>query len=371
MAIDLILRMTLLALLPFSLCEVARGAEGPLAPSKTVDYLRADTNFYARGDVLRSDPTAVILPPTAFAQNGDTYTFTPKKKAPKILYLEISSDWVEPITPPDMPASLSIAPNAMQIREPQGDVQVAMPDAPSTFSPVTDGMSLPNGAVVKTGANATAAILFGGVDSARLMPDSEAAVQQTVTATSRSTEVDLTAGGVFAKVGTQLEVTSLFQVHTPFGNALAQAGDFAAIATNGHTDIWTAQGTVELLQPDGKKYGVATADGTGPLKLIRFPAIMNPAQSMQADAESLTAILNFIPVANQKLTTLHAREAKGTLLSANEEAYIHRIKQVTALIKLALVEPPAPPPAPAPGPPPPPPPPPPYIWINFRAVSCA
>ena len=71
-------------------------------------------------------------------------------------------------------------------------------------------MALPNGAVVKTGADGTAAVLFGGVDSARLMPNSSAAVQQTVTAQSRSVEVDLTAGGVFSKVGTQVGVAGTY-----------------------------------------------------------------------------------------------------------------------------------------------------------------
>jgi biopolymer transport protein ExbD len=342
--------MTLLTLLPLSLGSVAFAAEGPVEAPKTVDYKRADTNFYAKGDVLKADPGATILPPTSFAQNGDTYTFTPKKKAPKTIYVEAPSDWIEPITPPDMPASLEIAPDAMQIREPQGDVQIALPNAPASFSPVTDGMTVPNGAVVKTGTNATAAILFGGVDSARLMPDSEAAVQQTVTATTRSTEVDLTAGGVFSKVGTQLGVASEYQVHTPFGTAIAPAGDFAAVIVSSRTDVWVARGTVELLQPDGKKYGIATADGTGPLKLIRFPAIANPVQSFEADAESLTSVLNFIPVADQKLAALHAKQARGTPLTANEDAYLQRITQVPALIKLALVEPPPPPPAPTPPP---------------------
>jgi biopolymer transport protein ExbD len=353
MAINPTLRMTVLTLLPLFLSGAAHGAEGPTVTSKSVDYQRADTNFYAKDDVLKADPSAVILPPTAFAQNGGTYTFTPKKKAPKTIYIEIASDWVEPITPPDLPASLNIAPDAMQIREPQGDVEVALPNAPASFSPVTDGMALPNGAVIKTGTNATAAILFGGVDSARLMPDSEAAVQQTITATSRAVEVDLTAGGVFSKVGTQVGVTGQFQVHTPFGNAIAQAGDFATLALAGRCDIWVSQGTIDLLQPDGKKFGAVTAGGAGPLKLICFPVAYpgDPGSSvalarLRANADSLTAILNFIPVANQKLAALHARQAKGTPLSANEDAYLQRIKQVPALIKLALVEPPAPPPPP-------------------------
>lgn len=327
----------------FGLAASLHAAEEAMTPPNSAMYKRADTNFYARGDVLRGDPTAVIVPPTSVAQNGDNYTFTPKKKAPKTIYIEVSTDWIEPITPPEGPGTLRIAPDAMQIREPQGDVQVALPSAPSNFAPATDGMALPNGAVVKTGTNATAAVLFGGVDSARLMPDSEAAVQQTVTATARTAEVDLTAGGVFSKVGTQVGVVGAYQVHTPFGSALAQGGDFAALIAAGRADVWISQGTVEMTQPDGRKLGVVAADGTGPLKLIRYPAIASAAASLQADAESLTQVYNFIPVANQKLAALHAKQAKGLPLTSNEQAYLGRIKQVPALIKLALVEPPAPP----------------------------
>ncbi len=341
MAIHSIVRLFVLTLLPVCLGSVAFGAEDVPSAPKSVQYKRADANFYAHGDVTKADPGAVILPPTAFAQNGDTYSYTPKKKAPKTVYIEAPIDWVEPITPPDMPATLNIAPDAMQIREPQGDVQIALPSAPTQFSPAANGMTLPNGAVVKTGANSTAAILFGGVDSARLMPNSEAAVQQTSQADSHSAEVDLTAGGVFSKVGTPVGITNAFQLHTPFGTALSQAGDFAAVTTSGRTDVWVSRGIVELLQPDGKKFGDVTADGTGPLKLIRYPAIADPAQSLQADSDSLTVILNFIPTANQKVAALHAKAAQqGASLTPNEVAYLQRIKQVPALIKLDLVVPP-------------------------------
>jgi biopolymer transport protein ExbD len=234
----------------------------------------------------------------------------------------------------------------MQVREPQGDVQVALPSAPANFSPVTDGMTLPNGAVVKTGANGTAAVLFGGVDSARLMPDSAAAVQQTVTAQSRSAEVDLTTGGVFSKVGTQVGVKGDYEVHTPFGNAVAHGTDFVTMTTSARTDVWIAQGTVELVQPDGQKVGVVTSDGAGALKIIRFPALTDPHQAMLADTETLTAILNFIPMANQKIKVLRNKKTMGVSPTADEQAYLNRIKQVPCLIKLALVEPPAPAPPP-------------------------
>jgi len=309
---------------------------------KTAEYERSDVNFYAKGDVVKAHPSAVIIPVGSFTQKGDSYFFTPKKKAPKDIYVETVNDWIEPITPPGA-TSLGIAPDAMQIREPQGDVQVALPSAPANFTPVTDGMTLPNGAVVKTGANGTAAVLFGGVDSARLMPNSAAAVQQTVTAQSRSAEVDLTTGGVFSKVGTQVGVKGDYAVHTPFGNAVAQGGDFVTIISGSRTDVWIAQGIVELKPPDGNS--VLGVKGAGPLIMIRFPLIADPHQSMLADAETLTAILNFIPMANQKIKVLRNKKTMGVTPTADEQAYLNRIKQVPGLIKLALVEPPAPAPS--------------------------
>ncbi|MEJ0000573.1 MAG: biopolymer transporter ExbD [Verrucomicrobiota bacterium] len=375
MANPTLLRLILLPLLPAALFAAAHGAEGlATPPPKTVDYKRTDALFYTRADVLHAAPGAVILDPSAFAQNGDTYTYAPRKQAPEVLYLETHSDWIEPITPPDMPASLNIAPDAMQIREPQGDVQAAMPNAPATFAPVTDGMTLPNGAVIKTGPNSTAAVLFGGVASARLMPGSEAAVQQTVAPQSRSAEIDLTAGGVFSKIGTQPGVSSEYQVHTPFGNAIAQAGDFAAVVTGESTDVWVAQGTVDLLQPDGRKFGSVAATGAGPLRRLRYPAYppgvagsSGASALMETDARTFTALLNFIPMANQKLAALHAKEAKGTPLTANEQAYLARIKQVPAVIMLRLVEPPAPPPAPIAVAPPAPPAPPAPLTVVLAA----
>jgi len=339
MAYHPLLRVFILALIAVALGHAARAAEDIPTPGATkgAQYKRADAKFYAHGDVLRADPAAVILPPTAFAQNGEIYTYTPKKKAPKVIYAEVPNDWIEPITPPDM-SSLNIAPNAMQIREPRGDVQVAMPNAPATFAPAADGEPLPNGAVIKTGDNSTAAILFGGVASARLMPNSEAAVQQAVASTSRAEEVDLTVGGVFSKIGTQPGVQSDYQVHTPYGTALAAGGDFVTLLTNNRIDLWVSAGTVELLQPDGKKAGAVTGDGKGPLKLLRYPAASG--DTMAADAASLSTILGFIPTANQKLAALHQKAAANVPLTANEQAYLARIKQVPALIKLELIIPP-------------------------------
>ena len=310
----------------------------------TAEYKHADTNFYGKGDVTRAHPSAVILSESALTKTGDSYFFAPQKKAPKDIYVETLNDWIEPITPPGA-TSLGIAPDAMQIREPQGDVQIALPSAPANFTPVTDGMTLPNGAVLKTGENGTAAVLFGGVDSARLIPNSEAAVQQTVTAQTRSAEVDLTTGAVFSKVGTQVGVKGEYEVHTPFGNAVAHGTDFVTLVMPARTDVWVAQGTVQLNEPDGKTGPTVTSDGVGPLKIMRLPAISDPHQSFLADTETLSLLLNFIPLADQKIKGLRDKMAGGATLTANEQAYLARLKKVPALIKLSLVEPPAPAPA--------------------------
>jgi biopolymer transport protein ExbD len=323
--------------------SAAKPAPTPKAPLAPAEYKRTDTNFYPKGDFVKDHAGAVIIPRGGYTQKEDSYFFTPKIRAPKTIYVETLDDWIEPITPPDMPASLGVPADAMQIREPQGDVQVALPSAPANFSPATDNMTLPNGAVVKTGENGTAAVLFGGVDSARLMPNSAAAMQQTVTATSRVAEVDLTAGGVFSKVGTQVGVKGSYEVHTPFGNAVAQGGDFVTVITSSRADVWVAQGTVNFENPAASNAAEAvTSDGTGPLKILRSPAIADSHQTLLADVETLTPTLNFIPLANQKVKGLRDKQAQGTTLSANEEAYLGRIKQVPSLIKLDLVPPPAP-----------------------------
>ena len=328
---------------PVTEATSASPAKAPVGPA---EYKRTDPNFYPKGELLKIRPGAVIVPKDRYEEHDGSYFFTPKVRAPKEIFIDTTGDWIEPITPPDMPASLGVPFDAMQIREPQGDVQVALPSAPANFSPAADNMTLPDGAVVKTGADGTAAVLFGGVDSARLMPNSAAAMQQTVTATTRSVEVDLTSGGVFSKVGTQVGVKGSYEVHTPSGNAGAAGGDFVTIIVPSevpHTDVWVAQGMISVENAgENKSEKTVSSDGTGELKLLRTVAITDEKQAVQADSETLTQVLNFIPLANQKLKALRDKQAAGTTLTANEHAYLGRIKQVPSLIKLDLVPPPAP-----------------------------
>lgn len=333
-------RFTLTLLLAASLAGAAW--------AKDAEYKRSDANFYWKGDVLKVNPNAVILTQGTYKEENGSYFTAAKKNEPKEVYVQVINDWVEPITPPDMPASLGVAPDAMQIREVLGDVQVALPASPTVFAPASNNMDIPNGAVLKTGANGSAAVLMGGVNSIRLVPNSQTSVQQAVTADSRATVVNLTAGAVFSKVGKRIGEKQDYQVKTPNGVAAARGTDFVTVALPVRTDVWIAQGTVQLDQPDGKLVGSVSSEGTGGLKIIRFPLMPNATEAMTASSQTMTMAMDFIPTVNLKLKALKDKLAGGGTLTANEKEYLKRIRLIPCLIKLALV---VPPPAPVVPPP--------------------
>jgi hypothetical protein len=311
-------------------------------PEQQSEYKQADTNFYPRGDVFGADPAAIILQPGAATDIGGSYLITTRANPPPYVYLQQTHDWIEPITPPSEPVSLNIASDAMQVREPQGSVQVALPSAPADFHDVQRGMALPNGSVLRTGDNASVAVLFGGVDSVRLAPNSQAAVQMSVTAGKRDVEVDVRGGMVFSKVGQRVGEKEAYAVHTPFGIASAHGTDYVTVVYPQRVDVWVASGTVELAAPDGTKQ-LTVSSGHEPLKIMRNPAAPNPQAALAESSESLTALLNFIPMANQKLKALADRTRSGAHLTATEQDYVGRVRKVVSLIRLSTINaPPAP-----------------------------
>jgi hypothetical protein len=322
-------------------------------PDDTSEYKQDDTNFYLKSEVLRANPDAVVLSADAVTDIGGSYLVPAKRHPARIIYLQQARDWIEPITPPNMPKTLDIPPTAMQVRELHGNVEVALPTAPADFHSIDSGTALPDGSVLKTGDNASVAVLFGGVDSVRLAPNSQAAVQMMVTTGHRDAEVDIQDGIVFSKVGQRVGEKESYEVKTPFGTASAHGTDFVTVVLPQRVDVWVAEGTVGLESPIGQTES-ASVVGNGPFKVMRFPAAPNEAQALVESAESLTAILNFIPMANQKLEALGDRTHDGDKLTPNEKDYISRIRKIPALIKLALVgseePPPGPPPAMVPGP---------------------
>ena len=323
-------------------------------PPNEAEYKRADTSFYLRRDVHLADPGAVILPASSFRQQDDSYFFQPHKKAPHEIYLLEMHDWLEPITPPSMPLAptdLGITGDTMQIREMQGDVQVALTGDPTNFAAATDKMTIPNSAIVKTGDNGSAAILFGGVNSARLEPDTQVAVRQVITPTIRSTLVDLKAGAVFSKVGLRPGYKQDYEVRTPSGTAKAKGTDFLTIADASHADVFVAQGVVEFDGPDGKRVAEARSNGKGELEIIQSALAASAGKAAPpAVTDELTMALNFIPTVDLKVKALRDRVAGGGKLTPQEKKYLSLLRRLPALIKLTLVAPPAPPPQPPPAP---------------------
>lgn len=321
------------------------------APEMQTEYKQADSSYYLRSDLFAADPAAMIAPSDAVTKMGGTYLIETKGKAPGFVYLQESQDWIEPITPPSEPANLNISSAAMEVREPQGNVQVALPSAPSDFKNVERGQVLPNGAVLRTGDNGSVAVLFGGVDSVRLAPNSQAAVQMNVEKGTRDVEIDIRSGMAFSKVGSRVGEKQAYKVHTPFGDAMAHGTDYVTVVYPGRVDVWVAQGTVELAEPGGSKL-VTSSNGHEPLKVMRNPAAKDAATALAQSAESLTALLNFIPMANQKMKALAERTQSGAHLTATEKDYVGRIRKVVSLIRLgnlsapAEIAAPTPPPAP-------------------------
>ena len=325
------------------------------AGAKEAEYKQSGPEFYLRASVLKADPAAVILDAGSFRKEGDSYFVGGLRRPHQEIYMMVTREWLEPITPPNMPASLGVPPDVMQIREPQGDVEVAPPDNPTSFKPATEAMPIANGSIVKTGTDGTAAVLFGGINSARFTPNSQATVQQAVTPDLRSTRIDLTAGAAFSKVGLRPGEKQDYQVHTPFGVAAARGTDFVCVTLPDRTDVWVAQGTVQFDQPNGQTVGTVKSAGKGPLQIIRFPVIDDPHQAMMATSQTMTMAMNFIPMVNLKVKTLRDQIAQGVKMTPQEKKYLSLMKHVPCLIKLALVEPPPPPPPPKPVVVPPPP----------------
>ena len=316
------------------------------AQAKEAEYKAAGPDYYLRASVLKAEPGAVIVDAGGYRKEGDSYFVRESRRPSQEIYVTVMREWLEPITPPSMPASLGIAPDVMQIREPQGDVEVAPPDNPTAFKPATEAMPIENGAVVKTGTDGTAAVLFGGVNSARLTPNSEATVQQGVTPELRMTRVDLKSGVAFSKVGLRPGEKQDYQVHTPFGVAAARGTDFVCVAMPERTDVWVAQGTVQFDQPNGQTVGTVKSSGKGQLQIIRFPVIDDARAAMMATSQTMTEAMNFIPMVNLKVKTLRDQMAQGVKMTPQEKKYLSLMKHVPCLIKLTLVEtlpPPAPP----------------------------
>ncbi len=151
--------------------------------------------------------------------------------------------WSEPVTGPTGTAP-HVASNEMKLVEVQGGVSVVTPDGTSKDG--SNGMIVPSGSVVSTSDGSSAAVFIGGVDSARLLPDSNVKVVQHLNGSVRHTTLDLQKGTVFSRVGRRSGETQQYEVRTPQGVAAARGTEFADTLHDGHHYVFVQKGTVDL-----------------------------------------------------------------------------------------------------------------------------
>jgi hypothetical protein len=151
--------------------------------------------------------------------------------------------WSEPVTGPDGQAP-EVGPNQMKLVEVQGPVSVRLRDGDVRDG--VDGMTVPSGSVVSTEDGASAAVFIGGVDSARLMPDTSASFSQYLAGSVRHTTIKMTRGAIFSRVGRRAGETQKFEVETPEGVTQAVGTEFLDGLQNGHHYIFVQKGTIDL-----------------------------------------------------------------------------------------------------------------------------
>ncbi|PAW77074.1 MAG: hypothetical protein B9S32_12385 [Verrucomicrobia bacterium Tous-C9LFEB] len=239
--------------------------------------------------------------------------------------------WSEPVTPPNAKDLPSIATDEIKLLEVKGNVTVTMPNT-TTEVPATSGMTIPSGATVKTGNDGSAAAYLGGVNSARLMPQTEGSINQTVANNKRETLIDLKNGVVFANVGRKPGETQDFKVKTPSGVAAAKGTAFVVKAQGNQLFVATLAGQTGVTDSNGNFIGNSTPTGSG------SPGIVTnqPGSTAQGNQAILASILVVVNAFNDKVNALEAKDP-ATLTDA-EKTYLAQAPQIADKVAELLNE---------------------------------
>jgi hypothetical protein len=152
--------------------------------------------------------------------------------------------WAEPITPPNGVAP-TVGSNEMKLIEVKGPVSVTFPGKESQDG--QEGMIVPSGSTIATSGGSSVAVFMGGVNSVRLMPDTEVQITQQVDGSIRKTVVALHQGTVFSRVGHRDGETQSYAVQSPEGMAVAKGTEFADSLASGHHYVFVVKGIVAML----------------------------------------------------------------------------------------------------------------------------
>ncbi|MCE0484145.1 MAG: FecR domain-containing protein [Methylacidiphilales bacterium] len=206
-------------------------ADSPSTPATTEDYIPSssyepsasatDTDTTgdtpASGAPLMKPPLIGSLPnqsPPPYALNSSPVGGSGSGSPPPNKLF-----WSEPVTPLKGPPP-TVPLNEMKLVQVQGPVSVQLPNGDTRDG--QEGMIVPSGSTVTTADGASAAVFMGGVNSARLLPNCQLKVSQSLHDSVRRTTIDLTHGAVFSRIGHRPGETQDYEVHTPEGVAAAR-----------------------------------------------------------------------------------------------------------------------------------------------------
>jgi hypothetical protein len=133
--------------------------------------------------------------------------------------------WSEPITAPDGSAP-AVAVDEIKLVELHGSVTVVLPTGDIELG--AEGLAVPSGSTIRTAEKSSVALFLGGVNSARLMPNCELVVTQTLANSVRTDVINLHHGAVFSRIGHRDGETENYSVVTPEGTSDSGARDMLA-----------------------------------------------------------------------------------------------------------------------------------------------
>jgi len=205
------------------------------APAPTTIAPRSNDDMTPRGD-LSPASVSYDAAPAGGSYEAPTATATTQVQKKEPIF------WAEPVTPPNGTPP-DVGPTQMKLVEVQGNVTVRTPGGETRDG--SEGMVIPSGSTVSTPAGSSVAVFMGGVNSARLLPDTEAQVTQHVNGATRNTMIDLHQGTVFSRVGHRPGETQDYEVRTPEGVAAARGTEFADHRGHGHHYVFVAKNEVD------------------------------------------------------------------------------------------------------------------------------
>lgn len=225
----------------------------------------------------------------------------------------VSAEWARPVSDAEMTAVANDTPTTLRLVQVIGNATVTDPTNNLKDAKVEKGMKVSSGAIVKTGADSSVAIIIGGVNTVRLTPKTEVQVGTSLENATRKTDVELKLGAIFTNVNKREGEIQDFQVRTSAGVASA-CGSAAGVAFDGKNMTIAAQsGTWNGHDSKGKptfsitpKTLPSTASDTPP-QLTLAVAAAGPMPAKQL-IKSIKELLNMSAAVDKMIAALLAKE---------------------------------------------------------------